>query len=175
MRAARRGFRIVRPPPKAAIRSLSPTDRQAAYEAADAGSTPARDARTRLAQRQSSPFTPGRPAVRVRHRVPSPAILPSPRRWQSGRLRPAVDRVPRTRWFESIPAHPRFRGPADRTPASEAGVAGSIPAGSTPDERHTRSHARAVRESPAKRFRPVRLRLRPRSRTFPAGWARCCG
>jgi hypothetical protein len=89
------------PAPPVGTRSLSPTDRQAAYEAADAGSTPARGARARLAQRQSSPSTPGRPAVRVRHRV----LRMSPRRWQSGRLRLAVDQVPRTRWFESIPAH----------------------------------------------------------------------
>ena len=49
---------------------LSPTDRQAAYEAADAGSTPARSTQAQLAQQQSTPLTPERPRGQHLHWVP---------------------------------------------------------------------------------------------------------
>jgi hypothetical protein len=45
--------------PPGPLRSLSPTDRQAAYEAADAGSTPAGDAHARLAQLGERPVHTG--------------------------------------------------------------------------------------------------------------------
>jgi hypothetical protein len=55
------------------------------------------------------------------------------RRWQSGRLRLAVNQVPRARWFESIPAHQASMVQWIGRQFPELEIAGSSPAGSAED------------------------------------------